>query len=378
VFEKAPTIFTLFGFKVKLDFSWLILAFLITWTLAAGYFPSSYEGLDTSTYWIMGIIGAIGIFVSIIFHEMSHSLAARIFDLPITGITLFVFGGVAEMDDEPQNPRSEFFMAVAGPVASVLLGVFFMLIEMWLSSTSISEPVTGVVGYLSFINFILAGFNLIPAFPLDGGRILRATIWHFNDNLKKSTKIAAYFGSAFGIILIILGILNVIGTNLIGGLWWILIGWFIRNASRMAYRQLLFRRALEGESIERFMSKDVVSVSPDISIREFVENVVYKHHFKMYPVTEGEQLLGYIETKTIREIPSENWHQQSVKDHMKTIGNDNSVSTNTDPMEVLTLMNRNDSSRILVVDNNQLKGIIVLKDMLKFLSLKIDLEGEAI
>jgi Zn-dependent protease/CBS domain-containing protein len=378
VFEKAPTIFSLFGFKVKLDFSWLILAFLITWTLAAGYFPSSYEGLDTSTYWIMGIIGAIGIFVSIIFHEMSHSLVARVFDLPITGITLFVFGGVAEMDDEPQNPRSEFFMAVAGPVASVLLGVFFMLIKMGLSTTSVSEPVTGVVAYLSFINFVLAGFNLIPAFPLDGGRILRATIWHFNDNLKKSTKIAAYFGSAFGIVLIVLGFLNVLGTNLIGGLWWILIGWFIRNASRMAYRQLLFRRALEGESLERFMSRDVVSVSPEVSIREFVENIVYKHHFKMYPVTEGDQLLGYIETKTIREIPSENWHQQSVKDHMKAIGDDNSVSTNTDPMEVLTLMNRNDSSRILVVDHNQLKGIIVLKDMLKFLSLKIDLEGEAI
>jgi len=378
VFKKSPTLFTLFGFKVKLDFSWLILAFLIAWSLAAGYFPTSYEGFDTSTYWIMGIVGAIGIFISIVFHEMSHSLVARIFGLPITGITLFIFGGVAEMDDEPENPKTEFFMAIAGPIASIVLGAVFLLIHQGLELWQIPKPVVGVIAYLAFINFILAGFNLVPAFPLDGGRVLRAAIWHFNHNLKKATRIAAGTGSVFGIALIILGILSVLGGNLIGGIWWVLIGMFVRNASRMSYRQMLFRRALEGESIGRFMTTDVVRVSPTMTIREFVENIVYIHHFKMYPVTDGDRLLGCIRTENIRDIPKDEWDVHTVEEHLETLCDENAVRPDEDPMKVLTLMNRKNTSRVLVVKDEHLKGIVALKDMLKFLSLKIDLEGDAL
>lgn len=378
MFQQSRRLFTLFGFKVKLDPSWLILAFLIIWSLAAGYFPNTYKDLNTSTYWFMGIVGAIGIFVSIVFHEMSHSLIARVFGLPITGITLFIFGGVAEMDDEPRNPKTEFFMAIAGPLASILLGAVFYLIQVGLELWKVPEPIIGVVGYLAFINFILAGFNLVPAFPLDGGRVLRAAIWHFNDNLKKATRVASYTGSMFGIALIILGILNVLGGNLIGGIWWVLIGMFVRNASRMSYRQVLFRRALEGESIDRFMSTDVVEVPPDISITSFVEDIVYAHHFKLYPVTDGDALLGCIRTESIRDIPRDEWDDHTVGDHLETLCEDNAVAPTEDPMKILTLMHRKNSSRVLVVENQRLKGIVALKDMLKFLSLKIDLEGDAL
>jgi Zn-dependent protease len=175
MFGKSIRLFSLFGFDVKIDISWLVLAFLITWSLAQGLFPYYFKDLSSSTYWWMGIFGAAGLFFSIIFHELSHSLIARNFGLPIKGITLFVFGGVAHMEEEPPSAKAEFLMAIAGPVSSVVLGlIFFTLRTVGRSIWPVS--VTGVFGYLAFINWILAGFNLLPAFPLDGGRVLRSLL----------------------------------------------------------------------------------------------------------------------------------------------------------------------------------------------------------
>ena len=225
---KGYRLFRIFGFDIKLNLTWLMLALLITWTLGAGLFPADYPGLSPRTYWWMGVAGAIGILFSIVFHELSHSLVARRFGLRIRGITLFIFGGVAEMEEEPASPKVEFLMAVAGPLASLLLAFIFYQFEQLAIALDWHTAVLGVTHYLVMLNIIVAIFNLVPAFPLDGGRMLRAALWQWKKDLLRATYIASQFGLGFGLVLIIMGGLSFIQGNFIGGMWWILIGAFVR------------------------------------------------------------------------------------------------------------------------------------------------------
>jgi Zn-dependent protease/predicted transcriptional regulator len=374
MFGKGITLIKLFGFKVKIDLSWLILGLLITWTLAQGLFPHYYEGLQTATYWIMGIAGALGLLVSIVFHELWHSLIARKFGLLMRGITLFIFGGVAEMTEEPPSPKAEFFMAVAGPISSIVLslglfGIFYLGINVeW------PKSVTGVINYLAFLNLILAGFNLLPAFPLDGGRVLRSVLWGWKDNIRWATQVASKIGGAFGIALIALGVLELFLGNLIGGVWMAVIGLFIRGASQSAYQQMLIRRSLEGERVRRFMEPDPITVSPSISVEDLVEDYIYKHHFKMYPVVKDGRLIGCVTLGQVKTIPKEERKDHNVGELAEDCSEKNTIGPDEDAMKALTTMRKTNSSRLMVVEGNKLVGVITLKDMMGLLSLKIDLE----
>ncbi|MGD8570557.1 MAG: site-2 protease family protein [Gammaproteobacteria bacterium] len=369
------SLFNLFGFQVKLDISWFLLALLITWTLAAGLFPYNYPDLSRPTYWWMGVASAIGIFFSIVFHEFSHSLVARRFGMPIKGITLFIFGGVAEMHEEPPNAKAEFLMAVAGPIASfVLAAVFFQLYTMGLANHWY-VPLVGVLHYLSYINLIVAIFNLVPAFPLDGGRMLRAGLWQWQQNLTSATRLASQIGSGFGILLIVFGILNFIQGNFIGGMWIALIGMFLRGAAAASYRQVVMRELLQGEPVRRFMNTNPVVIPSDITVRQLVEDYVYKYHFKMFPVVDGDQLRGCITTRTVRELSRDQWDQKQVKDLLDDCSPENTVSPDTDTSKVLSVMMRPGAvNRLLVVENNQLAGILSLTDLKEYIALKMDLE----
>lgn len=238
MFDDRITLFTLFGFKVQVDASWIVIALLVTWSLATGYFPSSYEDLAPGSYWLMGIVGAAGLFASIIFHEFWHSAVARHFGLPMKGITLFIFGGIAEMSQEPDRPKTEFLMAVAGPVASVLLGFGFYGLQSVTQAGGEPTVLSGVFGYLAFINWLLAGFNILPAFPLDGGRILRSVLWSIRDDLMGATRVVCRIGSGFGIALIGLGIITMLGGYMINGIWYIVIGLFLRGAAASSRQRL--------------------------------------------------------------------------------------------------------------------------------------------
>ena len=376
MFGKRIPLFSLFGFKVAIDFTWFILAVLITWSLADGLFPYYFKGFATSTYWWMGAAGAVGLFISIVFHEFCHSIVAKSFGIPMKGITLFIFGGVAEMNDEPNSPKSEFLMAIVGPASSVVLGGIFFLLWRAGKSAGWPGPVNAVFVYLGWLNVILAGFNMIPAFPLDGGRVLRSILWAIKKNLKWATRIASAFGSGFGILLIILGVITFIGGSFIGGVWYFLIGMFIRNASQMSYQQMLMRQALSGEHVRRFMKTDPVTVPDSISVRELVEDYFYRYHFKMFPVAEDGRLEGCISTKEIKEMPREEWDQHTVKEIMTTCSSTNAISPDTDAMKAISMMRSTNNSRLLVVEGDKLEGIITLKDMLKFLAMKVDLENE--
>jgi Zn-dependent protease/predicted transcriptional regulator len=374
MFGKRINLFKLFGFEVRIDLSWIIIAVLVAWSLSTGLFPVYFNNLSIETYWLMGIIGAAGLFLSIIFHEFSHSLVARRYGMSMKGITLFIFGGVAEMGDEPPSAKVEFLMALAGPLSSILLAAAFYGISVLGSGAGWSEPVNGVLSYLASINALLAAFNLLPAFPLDGGRMLRAALWGAKKNLRWSTRIASAIGSGFGILLIILGVVSVFNGNFVGGMWWFLIGMFLQSAARMSYRQLVTRRALEGEVVRRFMNTSPVTVPSAATIENFVEDYVYRYHFKMFPVVNNGELLGCVTTRAATGIPRERWDEHRVVDVTEHCSEENTVRPDDDAMRALSLMSKKRLSRLMVVEGGHLVGVITLKDLLQFLSLKVELD----
>ena len=289
MFTRTVTLFKLFGFAVRIDISWLVILVLVVWSLAAGVFPAQYKGLPSAAYLAMGLAGAFALFASIVFHELSHSLVARRFGLPIRGITLFLFGGVAEMAGEPPSAKAEFFMAAAGPLSSVVLALAFLGVSFVGADSNWPAPVVGVLRWAALINGMLAVFNLIPGVPLDGGRILRSILWHLQGDLRRATRIAATVGAGFGMLLIAMGFVNLLFAQPLGGLWWILIGMFLRGAARQSYRQVVIRQSLRGEPVSRFMNPDPVAVAPHVSIEDLVENYIYRYHFrsKKCPGTNG-------------------------------------------------------------------------------------------
>jgi Zn-dependent protease/CBS domain-containing protein len=365
------------GFNIRVDASWIFLAILITWSLATGLFPAYYEDLPVETRWIMAGIGAMGLFASIILHEIGHSLVARRAGMPVHDITLFLFGGVAEMDEEPPDARAELAMALAGPCTSFVIGGIFIALWQLFKRSGIGIEAQAVAGYLGGINILLGLFNLLPAFPLDGGRVLRALLWMWQHDLRKATRIASHIGAGFGIALMVLAVLAFLGGNFIGGLWWLMLGFFMRAASRLAWRQLLVRRVLQGETVRRFMKTGPVTVAPHITIRDLVENNIYKFHYKMYPVVENGVLAGCITTRDIHDLNREEWDRHTVREYMHHCGPERFVTPDTDAMDALSKMNKTGNSRLMVVeDENQLAGVLALKDMMAFLSLKLDLEEE--
>jgi Zn-dependent protease/CBS domain-containing protein len=373
MFGKAVTLFHLFGFRVRVDASWLIIAALVTWSLAVGVFPHRAPDLGAARYWIMGVAGTIVLFLSIIAHEFAHALVARRFGIPMRGITLFLFGGVAEMDDEPPSAKAELSMAIAGPIMSVIISIVFFLLWGMSEVAGVRQEIVEVFWYLGFINVLLVVFNMLPAFPLDGGRVTRSLIWMWKGNLRSATRIASYMGSFFGIALIVLGVLTVF-ANPIAGIWWVLIGMFLRNAATMSYRNVLVRETLQGEPVSRVMRPDPVTVSRSLPVSELVENYIYKFHYKMFPVVEEDRLIGCVTTRDVKELGREEWDRQTVGAIAQQCGESNTVSPATDSMDALTLMGRNNISRLMVVDDGRLVGIVTSKDLMKFLQRKLELE----
>jgi Zn-dependent protease len=369
-------LFTLFGFEVKLDLSWLLLALLISWSLGAGWFPARYPELSNHAYAWMGIAVAVGVFFSIVFHEFSHSVVARYYGMPIRGITLFIFGGVAEMESEPPNPKAEFLMAIAGPIASFLLAALLWAATSLAEGAAWPQPVAGVLSTLAVINFTVAVFNLAPAFPLDGGRVLRAALWHWRRNLQEATFISSRIGRGFGTALMILGVIAVVGGNLIGGMWWFLIGIFVRGAASSSYQQLVLKDMVEGQPVRRFMRSEPVTVAPSVSIADWVEDYVYRHHYKMYPVVDGSRLLGCITIDSLQGLRREDWSTTQVADVMEHRSESNTVDAGTDTMALLTtILKPAGRSRFMVVEDDRLVGIIALKDLLELISLKLEIES---
>ncbi len=377
MFGRKFRLFSLVGFEVSIDASWLILAALIVWSLAIGYFPYQQPGLESSTYWWMGVAGAIGLFGSIVLHELSHSLVARHYGLPMKGITLFIFGGVAEMNAEPPSPTAEWRMAAAGPAMSVLISlVSYFVYDAF--SPSLGVFWSGIIGYLAWVNILLAVFNLLPAFPLDGGRVLRAILWERRGNLQSATRTASKWGAGFGMGLIVLGVISIILGNFIGGLWWALIGMFLRGVSRASYQQMEIRQALEGEPISRFMRQEPITVSPSTSLEALLDDYFYRYYYNVFPVTDGDRLVGCVSVKAVQRFAKSEWAHHTVEELTEPADSSNTVTPDTDAFEVLKRMSSGPRRWIAVTnESGHLFGLVTLRDLMNYLTAKLELEGGA-
>jgi Zn-dependent protease/predicted transcriptional regulator len=374
MFGKGVKLFTLFGFQIRMDWSWLIIAILLTWSLAGGVFPHYFRGLSPGAYWWMGVAGTLGLFISVVLHELGHSLVARRFGVPMRSITLFIFGGVAQMGKEPPSPKAEFFTAVGGPIVTVLLVGLFFALTVLSGATQWPATVAGVLAYLAWINLVVLVFNMIPAFPLDGGRVLRSALWAWKKNLRWATRIASNLGAFFGLLLIVWGIFTFVSGNFVGGMWYFLIGLFIRSASHSSYQQVLLEEMLAGEPIRHFMTPNPVTVPPQASVQTIVENYLYHYPYRFYPVVDHEHLLGCISVDQVKTIPREKWDERTAESVAAPCSRDNIIDAEADAAKAFSAMARNGTRRLMVVDHGQLVGVVALKDLLTFFSRKMELE----
>ena len=369
MFGTRWRLFRLLGIPISLDASWLIILALLTWTLI-NLFQEAVPDLSVGTYVAMGVGAALAFFTCIVLHELGHALVARAVGIPIRGITLFLFGGVAEMEDEPPSASSEFLMAVAGPAVSAVLAALFWLLSGLVGAPAVVLPLR----YLAGINLAVLIFNLVPAFPLDGGRVLRSILWGALKNLRRATYLAALSGQAFAWLLIGVGLLNFFAGHIFQGVWLGLIGLFLNNAARGSYQQVLVRQVLRGEPVSRFMTREPIVVPSALDLRGWVEDYVYRYHRKMFPVASDGHVEGVISTQALARFPREEWDKHTVAEAMRQDVNALSVAPNADALEALGRMQRTGSSRLLVTDGDRLVGIVSLKDLLRFLDLKLELE----
>ena len=362
------------GIPIKLDLSWFIILAFITWTLASGYFPSQYPELDKFTYLVMGLLSALLLFVSVLLHELSHSLVARRYNIPIRGITLFIFGGIAEMDQEPPTARSEILMAAAGPLCSGVLALLFLVVGNFFTNLLPYAPIIGVLKYCVFVNMAIMVFNLVPGFPLDGGRILRAAIWNYTGDLKKATQTTSKIGSSLGVFLIIFGFFQIFIGNFIGGLWLALIGIFIKSAADAGYQQLLSRNILEGIKVSEIMARDLITVDNSIPLDRLVDDYFLKHRFNSYPVVSGGKFHGMVSIHDVKKIPREERRDVSVGKILDTRVIDFCVHPGNDATDAMSMMVKNGLGRIPVLDSGTLVGIVSHRDIMHIIKHKVDLK----
>lgn len=377
MFRTRITLFRIAGIAIRVDASWIILLALVTWSLGGSYFPSQYRGMAPAVYWTMGLIGAFGLFASVLVHELSHAVVARRNGVPMNGITLFIFGGVAEMEEEPHEAKSELRIALAGPIATVVLILVLTPVASLMRSQHAPFPATAIVSYLAMVNLVLLIFNVIPAFPLDGGRVLRAILWKRKGDVRAATRIASQIGSGFGLVLIFLGVVRVIMGDFLGGMWSFLIGTFLRNAASMSYQQVVLREALRGSTVRRFMKAEVITVPREISVEDLVENYFYKHHYRMFPVVSDGRLTGCVSIAEVSQLPREEWDQQSVGAIATRCTADNTITADTDAVDALARMHRTGTSQLLVTEgSDRLVGMLTLQDLLQFFAMKVELEDK--
>ncbi len=374
MFGKRYTLFHVFGFEIRADLSWLVIAVLVTWSLAAGAFPYYFAHLGPVAWWTMGVVGALGLFASIILHELAHSLMARRHGLEVGGITLWIFGGVSETSEEPGDPRTELKIAIVGPLTSLVLGGVFWGLELAGGALGVTDAVTGVLGYLALINVILAVFNMIPAFPLDGGRVFRAFLWGRRDDLMSATRTASRVGSGFGIALMVLGAVSFFTGNLIGGVWWVLIGLFVRGAARSSYQQLLTTRTLAGAPVSRIMERPPAPVADDTSLARFVDEHVYASGSQLIPVSRDARLVGYVDVERVRTIPQGEWAAHTVAELTEQLSPESTIDSGTDAAEALKRLQAGGRHSLLVTEDGEIEGVVSLDDLRRYLTRKAEFE----
>ncbi len=375
MFPARFRLFTLLGFAISIDISWFFLAFYLVVSLTR-YFPTVVPHQNFYTYVVMGILGALGVFASIILHELAHAVMALNFGLPIGGITLFIFGGVAELKQEPKTPRSEFWVAIVGPVASVIVAGVCYISSVVFRSAEL-PALSGVLAFLALMNTVLALFNLAPAFPLDGGRILRSIIWWRTGNFRRATRIASMFGTIFGGFLVIAGLVQIVEGNSLGGTWQLLIGIFVAAAASQARNHTNAAENLKGVSVADLMDRSPLSVGPDITVEALVKDFIYGMNCKFIIVAENGKAFGYIVPEQIRHVLQSQWRDTFARTIAEQFTHDTVVSPAASAMEALRKLQSNGIRHLAVLEGNSLVGTVSETNFLNYITVREELEAPA-
>lgn len=381
----------LFGINIRIDWSWFFIFLLVTWNLAV-LFSQVHPAWGTALNWGIAAAAAILFFASVLAHELAHSLVARAQGLPVRRITLFLFGGVSNIEREPPSSGAEFLIAIVGPITSIVLGVIFLFAANVTAGglqnigvrpqTAIAQldPLSTLLLWLGPINILVGIFNLIPGFPLDGGRILRSILWAITNSLRRATRWASYVGQAIAWLMIIAGIamvfgirIPIFGSGLIGGLWLAFIGWFLNNAAVQGYQQVVIQDILEGVPVERLMRADVPTVPPHISVSSLVHEYIMQTDERAFPVLDGDRLVGLVTLEDVRQVPREAWDTTSVEQIMTPAGELDIVSSREDASDALNKLMRRDVRQVPVIENGHLVGIVRRRDIIKWLQIHSEL-----
>jgi Zn-dependent protease len=375
MFPARFRLFTLLGFNVSIDISWFFLAFYLVVSLTR-YFPTVVPHQTFYTYVVLGIVGALGLFASIILHELAHAVMARHFGLPIGGITLFIFGGVAELKQEPKTPSCEFWVALVGPVASVIIAAVCYMSSVVFRSVEL-PALSGVLGFLALTNTVLALFNLAPAFPLDGGRILRSIIWWRTGNFRRATRIASIFGTIFGGILVIAGLVRIVDGNALGGTWQLLIGIFLAAAASQSRDHVNAAENLKGVSVADLMDRSPLSVGPDLTVEALVKDFIYGLNRKFIIVAEDGKAFGYIAPEQIKRVLQSQWRDTFVRTIAERFTHDTVVSPASSAMEALRKLQSNGIRHLAVLEGNALVGTVSETNFLNYITVREELATPA-
>lgn len=357
-----------FGFQINVHWSWLFIFFLVTWTFATGVLEEVYGDWTAGRRWVVAGAIALVFFFSILLHEVSHSVVARRYGIPVSGITLFVFGGVSSLGREPSNSRQEFLITIVGPFTSFALGLLFALGYVILSG--VEEGAAAVSANLAVINLAIAVFNLIPGFPLDGGRVLRSAFWARNRSILQATRMASNVGTYVAYALMAIGIASFFFVSVVSGIWLFLIGNFLRAASAESYEQVFLDVVLRGVPASALAKQDYVTIAPDVKLSELVEEHVLSGHGRCFPVVAGQELLGLITLSDIRQVPREEWPTTTVYRVMTPFSRLRTVTMRDNLPQVLAQMAAGDVNQLPLVDGRQLLGLIHRSDVIRYIQIR--------
>jgi Zn-dependent protease len=352
------------GIKIGLDYSWFVIFALLTWILAANYFPSEFKDWPPFLYWVMGAVAAIMLFVSVLLHELGHSAVALRYKVPVPSITLFLFGGVAQIGAEPPSAIAEFLIASAGPLVSLILAIFFYLAQPLVAGV---EPLLGLAKYLAYINLALALFNLIPGYPLDGGRVFRAIVWAITGNMRRSTLIAANTGRFFAFLFIFAGVSQMFSGNFIGGLWIAFIGWFLDNAASAQVQQVTVQGLLTGHTVSQAMSTHCANVPANVTLQDLVDEHILGGGQRCFLVKRGDNDVGLVTLQQIREVPRPEWATTRAGQVMLPLDKLECIDPTAGLGTALQKLDRNGFNQLPVTRDRHVIGMLSREDVISFL-----------
>ncbi len=362
--HKHISIGKILGIPIYLDYSWFLILALLTWVLAQSYFPLEFKNWTKFSYWLVGFITSIFFFLSILLHELSHSIIARKYKLKVKRITLFLFGGVAEISKEPPKSSAEFWIAAAGPITSfALAAIFYLLAKVFVHIQYFAASFQ----YLALINFILAIFNLIPGFPLDGGRIFRAIVWAITKNYKQATTIAANAGRFFGFLFIMIGVFQIFQNNVFNGLWIVSIGWFLEITAMSQIQRQALNGLLLGHQVHEALSNDYGIVYPDSTVQEIIDNHFIGANRRNLLVKDNNIMVGFLTPGRINSISIKDRQNKTVKDVMIPLQDINKINSNEPLLDALRSIDENDVRVVPVIENGNCIGILNHNSITQFI-----------